>query len=137
MEFTDKLNEGMATIAGTFRSGVGNARTEGKILEQKKRIKNLTREIGKLAVVKLDEGEEMTPAIMERYAAIIEARSEIEVLEKGRELTSEPVCPNCGEKITEGMRYCGNCNADLSAAREESAAEESSEEEAKSDDEAQ
>jgi ribosomal protein L40E len=113
MSFTGKLNEGVATIASTVKTGVDHCMLEGKILEQQKKIKQLTREIGNLTIFRLDEGEEMSPEIMERYSAIQEARNEIAELEKGKD-GDVSLCPKCGAKISAGMKYCGKCGAELS-----------------------
>jgi hypothetical protein len=115
MEFTEKLNAGVASLANTIKTGIDTCAAEGKILEQQKKIKQLTKEIGNLVVVKLDEGEEMSPEIMERYEAIVEIRDAIDALEKGKSNAGAPadVCPKCGGKISEGMKFCGNCGADL------------------------
>jgi hypothetical protein len=127
MEFTDKLNEGVATLTNTVKSGVDTCLLEGKILDRKKKIRQLTKEIGNLAIVKLDEGEEMSPEIMERYSAIVEMRKEIADLEKGKD-SANPICPKCGAKILEGMKYCGNCGASLEAVVEEEDDDEDEEE---------
>jgi hypothetical protein len=125
MEFSDKFNEGVATVASTVKSGVDICLLEGKILEKKKRIKKLTKEIGNLAVINLDCGAVMSPEITERYAAIKEAREEIEDLESGKAGNSsdENVCPSCGEKVAEGMKFCGSCGAEVGEKAEETAEE--------------
>jgi NADH pyrophosphatase NudC (nudix superfamily) len=118
MEFTEKLNAGVSSLASTIKTGIDTCAAEGKILEQQKKIKQLTKEIGNLVVVKLDEGEEMSPEIMERYKAIVEIRDVIDELEKGKSNAGAPaaVCPKCGGKISDGMKFCGNCGADLTEA---------------------
>ena len=70
MNVTGTINVGMAKAARFMRNGVDNCKTDGKIAEQKKIIKALTREIGNLTIVRLEAGEEMCPEIMERYNAI-------------------------------------------------------------------
>ncbi|MGN0343754.1 MAG: hypothetical protein ACI4EC_02205 [Lachnospiraceae bacterium] len=70
MNVTGTINVGMAKAARCMRNGVDNCKTDGKIAEQKKIIKALTREIGNLTIVRLEAGEEMCPEIMERYNAI-------------------------------------------------------------------
>jgi ribosomal protein L37AE/L43A len=120
MQFTDRLNEGVATVASTVKSGVDTCLQEGKILDKKKKIRKLTKEIGKLTVLRLDDGEGMAPEIMERYSAILEARREIEEIESGND-SSVVVCPKCGAKVADGMSFCGNCGAEIAADVEESA----------------
>jgi hypothetical protein len=121
MEFTDKFNEGVATVANTVKTGVDTCLLEGKILDRKKRIKKLTREIGNLAVINLDCGVEMSPEIMERYAAIKDIRAEIEEIESGKTSSNDVVCSNCGEKVADGMKFCGNCGSEVGAESEAAA----------------
>ena len=123
-------------IMGTFSAGVASmkkgmkdsgdsCKLEGKIAEQQKLIKKLTKEIGNLAIVRLEAGDEMCPEIMERYQAILEAKAEIESLEKGRKVV-KIVCPVCGHKTSAKMNYCGKCGAALRE-NENAAAEEAAE----------
>ena len=112
MSFTEKLNEEVSNIARTMKNGVDNCKIEGKIAEQQLKIKSLTKEIGNLAVLRLDERDEMSPEIMERYEAIKVARETIEKL-KGEKKYSKVECPNCGEKTSAEMNYCGKCGANL------------------------
>jgi len=115
MGFAEKFNAGMSSIAKSVKNGAENCKTEVKIAEQNRKIKNLTAEIGNLVVVKMDNGEEMCPEIKERYEAILEARAVIAQLESDREETSDTVvCPKCGEKTSSDMKYCGKCGADVS-----------------------
>ena len=97
MNFTGKLNAGMSNFAQSMRNGADNCKLDGKIAEQQKKIKILTKEIGNLVLVRLEAGDEMCPEIMERYEAIKEAGKEIEMLEKNRKIT-KVVCPSCGLK---------------------------------------
>lgn len=115
MSFTGRANAGMTKLAKSMKNGVDNCKVDGKIVEQQKTIKRLTNEIGKLALVKLEAGEEMSPEIMERYFAIKEAKESIAALEKGRKGTSV-VCSECGIKTIAGMKYCGGCGAELKEA---------------------
>lgn len=112
MSFTEKFNVEMSNIARSMRNGVDNCKIEGKIAEQQMKIKTLTKEIGNLAVIKLDEGDEMSPEIMERYEAIKEARKKIENLKTDKKY-SKVECPVCGEKTSADMNYCGKCGAGL------------------------
>ena len=82
MDFTGTVNAGMAKFAKSMKNSVDNCKVDSKIVEQQKKIKVLTREIGNLAVVKLEAGDEMCPEIMERYAVIKEAKEMIATLEK-------------------------------------------------------
>ena len=77
MKLTGKLNAGMVNFAKNMKTGVDNYKVDGKIAEQESRIKALRKEIANLVMVRLDAGDEMSPEIMERYAAIVEAREVI------------------------------------------------------------
>lgn len=112
MNFTGKLNAGMSNFAKSMKDGAENCKLDGKIAEQEKIIKVLTKEIGNLALVRLETGDEMCPEIMERYSAIQEAREEILRLEKDKK-TAKAVCPNCGAKTSIDMKYCGKCGANM------------------------
>lgn len=114
MSFTGKFNAGMSSIAKTMKNSADNYKLEGKIAEQKKIIKVLTKEITNLVMVRLEAGDEMYPEIMERYAAIQEAEEAIELLKKERKIT-KTTCPMCGVKTSVDMNYCGKCGASLKA----------------------
>lgn len=106
------LSAGMASMKKGMQDGVDSCKLEGKIAEQQKKIKTLIKEIGNLAIVRLEAGDEMCPEIMERFHAIQEAKAEIESLEKGRKIV-KVVCPGCGHKTSAKMNYCGKCGAAL------------------------
>lgn len=112
MSFTGKLNAGMSGIARSMKNGADNCKLDGKIADQQKKIKVLTKEIGNLVLLRLEAGDEMSPEIMERYQAILEAKEEIETLEKDRKVT-RIVCPDCGAKTSANMKYCGKCGAEI------------------------
>lgn len=116
MSFTGSANAGMAKFAKSMRNGMDNCKVDGKITEQEKKIKTLTTEIGNLALLRLEAGEQMGPEIMERYAAIQEAKETILALE-GERKKSVLICPTCGEKTSLGMTYCGVCGAKLTEER--------------------
>ena len=115
MKLTGKLNAGMANLAKNMKTGVDNYKVDGKIAEQESRIKSLRKEIANLVMVRLDAGDEMSPEIMERYAAIVEAREVIAELENEKVQTSV-VCPNCGAKTSLDMNYCGKCGTSVTEA---------------------
>lgn len=108
MSFTGKFNAGMTSLKTSMKNGVDNYKLDGKIAEQKKAIKVLTKEIANLVMVRLEAGDEMYPEIMERYQAIVDAKAAIEELEKERKVT-KIVCPSCGAKTSIDMNYCGKC----------------------------
>lgn len=66
-------------------------------------------------MVRLEEGDEMSPEIMERYEAIKTAKEEIAVLESGKKKATI-VCQECGAKTSADMKYCGTCGACLQEA---------------------
>lgn len=115
MDFTGTVNAGMVKFAKSMKNGVDNCKVDGKIAEQQKRIKVLTREIGNLALVRLEAGDEMCPEIMERYSAIKEAKEMITTLEKEKKRTTI-VCQECGAKTSVDMKYCGVCGSCLKEA---------------------
>lgn len=106
------LSAGVAGMKRGMKDSVESCKLEGKIAEQQKKIKALTKEIGNLTIVRLEAGDEMCPEIMERFHAIQEAKAEIESLEKGRKIV-KVVCPGCGHKTSAKMNYCGKCGAAL------------------------
>lgn len=112
MSFTGKLNAGMASVVRSMKNGADNCKLDGKIVEQQKKIKMLTKEIGNLVLVRLEAGDEMCPEIMERYKAIQEAKEEIKELKKERKIT-KVVCSECGVKTSAEMSYCGKCGAKI------------------------
>ena len=114
MSFTGTVNAGMAKFTQNMKNGADNYKLDGKIAEQQKRIKRLTKEIGNLAVIRLEAGDEMCPEIMERYVAILEAKELIFELENEKK-RSTVVCSNCGEKTSADMKYCGVCGTKLKA----------------------
>ena len=116
MDVTGTINAGMAKVARCMKNSLDNCKTDGKIVEQQKKIKALTREIGSLALVRLDAGDEMSPEIMERYEAIKVAKEEITVLEGGKK-KSTVICQNCGAKTSVDMKYCGVCGTSLQEAQ--------------------
>ena len=115
MDVTGTINAGMAKAAKCMRNSVDNCKTDGKIAEQQRKIKALTREIGNLALVRLEAGDEMSPEIMERYEAIKAAKEEISVLESGKK-KSTVTCQECGAKTSVNMKYCGVCGTSLQEA---------------------
>lgn len=108
MSFTGKLNAGVSKLTRSMKNSADNYRLDGKIAEQQKRIKMLTKEIGNLVLIRLEAGDEMSPEIMERYQAIQEAEAEVAELEKDRRV-SRIICPNCSAKTSADMEYCGKC----------------------------
>ena len=112
MNVTGTINAGMSKMAKSMKNGVDNCRTDGKIAEQQKKIKVLTREIGSLALLRLEAGDEICPEIMERYEAIKAAKEEITVLESGKKKATV-VCQECGAKTSADMKYCSVCGTCL------------------------
>jgi hypothetical protein len=104
----------MNNLAKNMKTSADNYKIDGKIAEQEKIIKKMSKEIGNLVIIRLDGGDEMSPDIMERYNAILEARKAIDELE-GEKVSVENyvICPKCGAKTTPGMKYCGRCGSDM------------------------
>ena len=115
MDITGTINAGMSKMARSMRNGVDNCKADGKIAEKQKLIKSLTREIGNLALVRLEAGDEMSPEIMERYETIKAAKEEISVLESEKK-KSTIICQECGSKTSVDMKYCGKCGTCLQEA---------------------
>lgn len=112
MNFTGKMSAGMTSFKRSMKNGVDNCKLDGRISEQEKIIKELKKEIGNLAFIRLEEGDVMCPQIMERYEAILEAREIIRSVEEER-VVVKSVCPVCGAKTYVGMKYCGECGAQI------------------------
>ena len=112
MDVTGTINAGMSKMTRSMKNSVNNCRIDGKIAEKQKMIKTLTREIGNLAVVRLEVGDEMCPEIMERYEAIKSAQEEIATLQSEKK-KSTVVCKECGAKTSIEMKFCGVCGTQL------------------------
>ena len=115
MDVTGTISAGMEKTVKSMKNGVDNCKKGGKIAEQQKKIKALTKEIGNLALLRLEAGDEMSPEIMERYFAIKEAKEVIAALEKEKKKTTI-VCKECGAKTSVDMKYCGVCGSCLKEA---------------------
>ena len=114
MKLAGKMNEMTASTIKTMKNSAESLKLEGKIAGEEKKIKALTAEIGNLALISLDSGEQMGPEIMERYAAIEAARKNIKAAISEKPVT-KAVCPSCGAKTSVGMHYCGACGTALKA----------------------
>lgn len=112
MKVTGTINAGMSKMARSMKNSVDNCKIDGKIAEKQKMIKTLTKEIGNLALARLEAGDEMSPEIMERYEAIKSAKEEISILQSEKK-KSTVICPECGEKTVIEMNYCGVCGSCL------------------------
>lgn len=112
MNITGTINAGITKMTGCMKNGVNNCKVDGKIAEQQKKIKTLAREIGNLALIRLEAGDEMSPEIMERYEAIKVAKEEITVLNNEKKKTNV-ICQKCATKTSINMKYCGMCGAQL------------------------
>ena len=112
MDVTGTINAGISKMARGMKNSVDNCKIDGKIAEKQKMIKSLTKEIGNLALVRLEAGDEMCPEIMERYEVIKDAKEEIVVLQSEKK-KSTVVCKECGAKTFIDMKYCGVCGTCL------------------------
>lgn len=112
MSLTGRFYADMAGMADFIKGGADDCILDGRIAEQQRQIRKLTEEIGNLAVLKLEEGAEMAPEIMERYEVIKEAKQKIEEM-KSEKKSAFQECPECGAKVSMNMKYCGQCGAEL------------------------
>ena len=112
MDITGTINAGVSKMARGMKNSVDNCKLDGKIAEKQRMIKSLTKEIGNLAVVRLEAGDEMCPEIMERYEAIKSAKEEISILQSEKK-KSTVVCKECGAKTAIEMKYYGVCGTCL------------------------
>ena len=112
MDVTGTINAGMSKMIRGMKKSVDNCKINGMVVEKQKMIKSLTKEIGNLALIRLEAGDEMSPEIMERYEAIKEAKEEIAVLNSEKKKTNV-ICPKCSAKISIDMMYCGMCGVQL------------------------
>ena len=108
MDVTGTINASMSKMARGMKNSVENCKLDGKIAEKQKMIKVFTKEIGNLALIRLEAGDEMSPEIMERYEAIKVAKEEISVLKSSKK-KANVICQECGAKTSSEMKYCGVC----------------------------
>ena len=114
MKLEQEISTAVSDTIRGLKNAVTNCKLDGQIADEEKNIAALTREIGTLTVHKLDDGAEMAPEIMERYAAIQTARSSIKN-SSAEKKADKAVCPKCGTKTMAGMRFCGSCGALMNA----------------------
>lgn len=112
MKVTGTINAEMLKMARSMKNSVDNCKIDGKIAEKQKMITILKKEIGNLALVRLEAGDEMAPEIMERYEAIKSAKEEISILQSEKKKLTV-TCPECGAKTVIEMNYCGACGSCL------------------------
>jgi hypothetical protein len=108
MNLIGEINAGIESVAQSMKDSIKNSKLDGMIVAEERKIKNLTIEIGNLAVHRLDMSEHMTPDIMERYARITAARQAIKSAE-AKKSPGKPECPKCGAKSGADLLYCGVC----------------------------
>lgn len=114
MKLDREIRAAASGVVRSLKNAAVNCKMDGQIANEEKTIEDLTLEIGTLSLRKLDGGAEMTPEIMERYAAIQAARSNIHTSTESKK-TEKAVCPKCGAKTAKSMRYCGSCGALMNA----------------------
>lgn len=114
MSIIDDLNAGVNSAVKACKNGSESIKNRVKISEQEKIIERMTNEIGNLVLIELDNGKELSPAIMERYGAIKAAR-EIIAETKVEKNDGAKICPSCGKKTVSDMEYCGYCGTKLEA----------------------
>lgn len=124
MNLMDSLNAGVNSAMKAYKNGTENYKVKAAIAEQERIIEKMTKEIGNLVVIDLDNGTELSPAVMERHAAIKEARNIISEIKIEKSEVIKKVCPSCGRKSTSEMDYCGHCGTKLEIEAEEVKSEE-------------
>ena len=112
MNLRERFYSDLAGMSDFLRTNADDCQIDLKIAEQERLIRKLTSEIGNLAVLNLDNGEEMSPEIMERYEIIKTAKQKIEEMRADKKSASRE-CPKCGAKVPSGMKYCGECGSPL------------------------
>lgn len=112
MGIMESINAGVNSAMKACKNGTDSVKAKAKIVEQERLIEKMTAEIGNLMVVELDNGQDASPAIMERYEAIKVARAIIAELEVEKSDGSK-VCPNCGKRSIGELAYCGACGTKL------------------------
>jgi len=119
MSLMDSLNAGVNSAVKAYKNGAENYKIKAAVAEQERIIEKMTEEIGNLIVVDLDNGAELSPAVMERYEAIKAAREIISEIKVEKPEVVKKVCPSCGRKTTSDMVYCGKCGTMLEVEVEE------------------
>lgn len=114
MKFTGKVSSGMSSAGQSMKNSVESYKLAGVVATEEKKICALTAEIGRLALLQLDAGDQMGPQMMERYTAIDAARQRVKTA-TAEMPTSKVICPKCSGKTILGMQFCGNCGAPLEA----------------------
>ena len=124
MNLMDSFNAGVNSAMKACKNGTENYKIKIAIAEQEKIIEKMVEEIGNLVIIALDNGTELSPAIMERYQVIKEARAVIAENKVEKPEVIKKICPVCGRKSTSEMAYCGQCGAKLELEPEETTPEE-------------
>lgn len=119
MNLMDSLNVGVNSAMKACKNGTDNYKSKVAIAEQERIIEKMTEEIGNLVLIDLDNGASLSPAVMERYAAIITARNIISEIKIEKPEIIKKVCPGCGKKSTGEMEYCGYCGTKLEVESED------------------
>ena len=107
-----KCGAGIASAWNGMKRTAGNTKQDGKIADAESEIARMTREIGNLTVLKLDEGLDLGEEVQERYDAIRAAREMIAAAEADKKHT-RVTCPHCGHRTSAKMRFCGVCGKKL------------------------
>jgi len=113
MNLMDSINAGVNSAMKAAKNGTENYKAKAAIAEQERIIEKMTSEIGNLVIIDLDNGTNLSPAVMERYAAIKAARDIISEIKIEKPEVVKKVCPSCGKKSTSEMDYCGHCGTKL------------------------
>ncbi len=110
--FFDELKATAKSGADEVKKSVKITQLQSEISDLKKQETDAYAEIGRVAIVydgldKFGDNGLALTAIQEKISA---KKSELSDLQGG-----EPVgdCPKCGEKYTEGMKFCSKCGTRL------------------------
>lgn len=136
MGFFDKVKEVAEKVGDTVESGVKNASDGAKKLNETRKIKkeieqtekavtNLFTEVG----MKLFEANPASAEFAAQFAKVSELKEKIAQLNKElNDLEEKYPCPNCGETVEKGQKFCDKCGASVEAV---TTSAQSAEEEAK------
>lgn len=119
MNLMGSFNAGVNSAMKACKNGTETYKIKAAIAEQERIIEKMTKEIGNLVIIDLDNGAMLSPAVMERYEAIKASREIISEMKLEKTEVVKKVCSSCGKKSTGDMIYCGRCGTKLDIESEE------------------
>lgn len=123
MGFFDKFKEVAEKVGDTVESGVKNASDGAKKLNETRKIKkeieqteksviNLFTEVG----MKLFEADPASAEFAEQFTKVTALKEKIAKLNKElNDLEEKYPCPNCGETVEKGQKFCDKCGTSVEA----------------------